>query len=384
MLSIDISRPVYIWGTGSAGENTYLLIKNRFVVQGFIDSDSQKWGKDFLNLKILKPDVLIEQKPDKPFVIIASIFYAQIEKELIKRGYGYFSDYVYYFDLEQSDHQNNFNTFSKFYHECGPEDSLSKLRSFSDDFWFWLNTIGYRVHPLVRELLSPLPADEIQIRLTGVAGDVSLLHAFNQYKIMKALLQKHDVYLDKLGKLLDFGCGYARLLRFFVKDTDPGKLYGTDINSEFVNWCRENTKFGHYYANDAFPPTVFEDKSFSFIFAFSVFTHLSENSHLIWMKEMNRLLEDGGFILFTIWNHPTKTIDYHRRYFADYNQLIRDYESGKFCYDNTAYGGSTTYAEALVPLSYIKEKWSRYFTFLDCVENHPHSPSQNHVLLRKK
>ena len=384
MLSIDRSRPMYIWGAGSAGEKTYLLFKTQFSVQGFIDSDSRKWGNDFLDLKILNPDVLNEKKQEKPFVIIASVFYAEIEKALIRRGYGHFHDYVFSFDLEQKDEQENFRVFSNIYRQYGLESSLSTLRSFDDDFWFWLNTIGYRTQPAVREILSPLPADEIQIRLTGVSGDISLQHAFNQYRIIKSLLDKHNVRFDKFGKILDFGCGYGRLLRFFVKDIDRGKLYGTDIDNTLVTWCKENNRFGHYCINGQYPPTEFTDKSFSFIFSFSVFTHLSENSHLVWMEEMNRLLDDHGIIIFTIWNHPQKTVEYHAPHFEDYNQLIRNYDSGKFCYSNVRYNGSTTYGEAHVPLSYIKEKWSKFFNFVDCAENHPHSPTQNHVMLRKK
>ena len=37
------------------------------------------------------------------------------------------------------------------------------------------------------------------------------------------------------GPLLDFGCGWGRVIRYFLKDVDPGHLMGTDHNAENID-----------------------------------------------------------------------------------------------------------------------------------------------------
>jgi len=34
--------------------------------------------------------------------------------------------------------------------------------------------------------------------------------------------------------VLDFGCGWGRIIRFFLKDIDPARLHGTDVFEEMV------------------------------------------------------------------------------------------------------------------------------------------------------
>ncbi|MCX7748471.1 MAG: class I SAM-dependent methyltransferase [Clostridia bacterium] len=381
------SRPIYIWGAGSCGITTFKDIEKKCNVQGFIDSNSEKWGSILENKQIFPPQILKDSaQKESPFVVIASTWVDEIERELHSFDFKKDKDYVLYTELGYCG-DNWLEQYSRFIEICNNSYaplSLQDFKEFDDEFWYWMNTKGYRENEVLQRLLSPLPEDKYQIRLTGVTGDVSLRHAFNQYVIMKGLLERNHIKIVDLKRILDFGCGYGRLLRFFAKDGVKSELIGTDIDRELIGFCRESNKFGSYFLNEAWPPLVFEDHSFDFVFAFSVFTHISEKSHLSWMEEINRVLKPGGALIFTIWAHPSKTRDYHDPHFEDYGKLIERYENGEFCYSNRLYNGSDTYGEALYQRSYIKEKWSKYFEILDYTESHPNSPSQNHILLRKK
>lgn len=382
MDSVVKGRSVYIWGAGSRGSEALRSLEGRMKVAGFVDSDALRWGSRHCEFPIVSPEVLKCWAQDfsiKPFVVIASAWSSEIVPSLESFGFRCASDYAIFdgsLDLRNAEGSLLMAELDSL--------TLENLPGFSDEEWFWMNTQGYREHAHLRELLSPLPDDQIQIRLTGVAGDQSLRHAFNQYQVIKELLQRSRLDLSGMKSILDFGCGYGRILRYFVKDSGHARLVGTDIDRELVRWSRTNNKFGEYHLNSAEPPTDFGDGEFSMIFAFSVYSHLSERSHMAWKEEMSRILEKGGILVFTVWAHPAVTIEYHRPHFPDYPKLVSDYEQGRFCYSNLLYGGSETYAEALVPRAYIQTSWSDRFELIDFTENHPKSPNQNYMMMRKK
>lgn len=109
--------------------------------------------------------------------------------------------------------------------------------------------------------------------------------------------------LDSLSSVLDFGCGSARLLRHVRSRTDA-TLHGSDYNSELVDWCTRNLPFASFSTNDAEPPLTYEDDRFDFIYARSVFTHLTEAMSRNWMRELHRVLEPGGLLYFTMHGEP--------------------------------------------------------------------------------
>ncbi|HAT59452.1 MAG TPA: class I SAM-dependent methyltransferase, partial [Opitutae bacterium] len=47
-------------------------------------------------------------------------------------------------------------------------------------------------------------------------------------------------------------------------------------------------------------PTRYRSSSFDFIYAFSVFTHLTHELQTLWMAEMRRLLKPDGLLLITV------------------------------------------------------------------------------------
>lgn len=387
MLEFGKGRPIYIWGAGSCGIETDNKLNGRAVAKGYIDSDIKKQGSSINGKTVFTPEILDSFDTNaKPFVIIASTWAQEIEKHLLSKDYAENKDYAFYYDLDffSESWVEQYNEFYEINNRLKDGLTLKDLQNFDDQFWFWMNTKGYREHKNLQNIISPLPSDEIQIRLTGVSGDVSLRHAFNQYMTIKELLGHQKLKISDLDSILDFGCGYGRILRFFTKDGVNTKLHGTDIDTGLVEWCRRNNKFGEYYINTPWPPTDFEEDKFSLIFAFSVFSHLSEKSHLCWLEEMHRILKPNGLLIFTIWAHPSKTRTYHEPHFPEYDKLIQDYENNKYCYSNLLYNGSDTYGEALIPLAYMKEKWIKDFEILEITDSHPNSPTQNYVVLRKK
>jgi glycosyltransferase involved in cell wall biosynthesis len=87
-------RDVYIWGTGSAGgQMASVMIRNHLEFVGFIDGDVKKNGKQLLEHSVSTPSTLPRKGAQRPFIIVCSIFFRQIEKRLIRRGYVRGKDY---------------------------------------------------------------------------------------------------------------------------------------------------------------------------------------------------------------------------------------------------------------------------------------------------
>jgi len=49
----------------------------------------------------------------------------------------------------------------------------------------------------------------------------------------------------------------------------------------------------------ALPPVEFPAGFFDIIYAYSVFSHLNEDTHLKWIEEFSRILKAGGLLLVT-------------------------------------------------------------------------------------
>ena len=58
--------------------------------------------------------------------------------------------------------------------------------------------------------------------------------------------------------------------------------------------CRNNQPVVPVRSVDVFPPASYTGASFDLIYAYSVFSHLSEEAHLRWFEEFARILKPGG------------------------------------------------------------------------------------------
>ena len=100
-------------------------------------------------------------------------------------------------------------------------------------------------------------------------------------------------------KILDWGCGPGRVVRHIPELLPSSGIYAADYNRKTIEWCAQNIAGVEFAKNNLEPPMPFNDSFFDFIYGLSVFTHLSLNSHYLWLKEIHRLLKPGGIFLFT-------------------------------------------------------------------------------------
>lgn len=114
-----------------------------------------------------------------------------------------------------------------------------------------------------------------------------------------SLLEAHDTDLGALNSILDFGCGCGRVIRH-LRHYETVNIHGTDCNQQAVVWCDENLNFAEFGTNALEPRTRYRAHAFDLVYAFSVFTHLTESLQSRWMQELRRILRPGGLLIITV------------------------------------------------------------------------------------
>ena len=116
----------------------------------------------------------------------------------------------------------------------------------------------------------------------------------------KGIYDEVKEFIDLNNKsILDWGCGPGRIIRYFPGIVPSAKLYASDYNKSYINWCQKNLKAITFKENFLSPPLLFENNSMDFCYAISIFTHLSTEKHYKWIDEIYRILSPGAVFYFT-------------------------------------------------------------------------------------
>jgi SAM-dependent methyltransferase len=106
-------------------------------------------------------------------------------------------------------------------------------------------------------------------------------------------------------RILDFGCGAGRTLRYFSSEAETSEFWGVDIDAAFIKELNDTLCPPMHAARcHVSPPLDFKDGHFDLAWAISVFTHLTDNS-FPWLLELHRVLKPGGLLIATYmgrWN----------------------------------------------------------------------------------
>jgi ubiquinone/menaquinone biosynthesis C-methylase UbiE len=110
----------------------------------------------------------------------------------------------------------------------------------------------------------------------------------------------------RLGdRILDFGCGIARMTRQLRRFAEAGEVWGVDIKAGPILWCKRHLSPPFRFATTTtIPHLPFRDGHFDLVFAGSVFTHIDDLADA-WLAELRRVLKKGGCAYLTIHDEST-------------------------------------------------------------------------------
>ena len=281
------------------------------------------------------------------------------------------------------------------------ETYYDKVCKFSDEQYFNMLLKSINL-PIVNGIKMPgFATEQIQRNFVGSSNEQTLREAYNFYTYVKETCKSLGRPITANSKILDFGCGWGRFIRFFLKDVKEENILGVDVDPEIINICQSSVGYGNFEVVNSQPPTNIETGSIDLIYAYSVFSHLSENTAINWVKEFSRILKNGGVLIAT--TERKAFLDYceslHGRedelpWYKTLSEQITNtdeskkaYDAGIFVYYGTGGGGvrdKNFYGEALIPKQFVKNEFSKYLKYITFNDDPSNFPQAIFVMQKEK
>jgi SAM-dependent methyltransferase len=182
------------------------------------------------------------------------------------------------------------------------EAALRALRRLGiDDFAYVLMTMPNAQFPRLSSLLPRMASEDLQQRWTGATG-IMLLRQTSAF--VRSLAHNYARFTGNTlegRSILDFGCGYGRIARWMYYFSDPASVIGVDPWPRAIEVCRQDG-LGPQFIQSEYLPTNLPvgNERFALIYAFSVFTHLSERATRVALKTLTEYLNENGLLAITI------------------------------------------------------------------------------------
>ncbi|MBB6187492.1 class I SAM-dependent methyltransferase [Rhodanobacter sp. MP7CTX1] len=261
----------------------------------------------------------------------------------------------------------------------------------------WFERILSSLHD--RNLGLPgFPSTYLQEVFVGRSNEKALEEAFTFYKIVK----NSSFPLTRNSRVLDFGVGWGRIIRFFTREVDPSGLYGVDVDGDILNEAKSIGVEGQLGLIGKSDRLEFPDNHFDVVYAFSVFSHISKDSASHWLGELMRVLKPGGTLVLTTTTDRFLNLclacslktegrnsyeENYARMFAEPVLARERYRQGEHVYaaasGNAAVLDADSYGWAAMPPAFVKREIghvARSIRFFD----EPEVLEQGFFIVRKK
>jgi len=184
----------------------------------------------------------------------------------------------------------------------------------------------------------------------------------------KWLISYFEKYVELESiKILEWGCGPARIIRHLPDLLDKScEIFGSDYNSNTINWCKKNIRDINFSKNNLQPPLEYQNNFFDIIYATSVFTHLSEEMHNAWFKELKRICKQNGIIFLTTHGDNCKS--------KLTGEELKLFEEGKLVVRGNVKEGHRTFA-AYQPPEFMRKLFSDF----ELLEHVTREPEGNYI-----
>lgn len=273
----------------------------------------------------------------------------------------------------------------------------------SDEDWLSVLVSSLRVPEISGARMPDFPSAQLQSEIHGHSGEVSLHEAHVFYREIKAYCAYAGRPVRPETAVLDFGCGWGRMARLFMKDVRPDTLYGVDSTSRFLMEARRCNPALNFLSCGLVPPLMMGPESFDLIISWSVFSHLDEFLAGHWIREFHRLLKPDGLAIITTQSRRFIAFCAEMRArrasgmklehgwyeacadsFTDEAGANTRYEAGQFLHAAgvRAPCPEAHYGEAIIPRNYVIKAWGHLFRLVEFLDNPVRLP-QVMIVLQK-
>ncbi len=229
----------------------------------------------------------------------------------------------------------------------------------------WLTLQEQDEFPNIKNYLPTMPPEEIQVYWAGGSGDRLLKQslAFVESVVQYARSEFNLVDLSDL-RLLDFGCGWGRLLRLFYKYIPTTNLYAVDAWESSLQHCKDCNIRANIAKVDEICVGIPFGVEFDLIISLSVFTHLSKRSADAALNALRESIDEDGLLIITV--RPKEYIRYYLSLHDSSespDDLESKYEEDGFVFTphkREPFDGDITYGDTFISIDYIRKNWREW------------------------
>jgi SAM-dependent methyltransferase len=213
-------------------------------------------------------------------------------------------------------------------------------------------------YPAVRAMIPGMPSADKQKRWVGDHGPTLMTRSCNLVRLFEIISWRVRRRSLGEGAILDYGCGWGRLLRLLYHKTHSDNVFGIDPMRESLEACKESGLTKNIAICDAIPEQLpFPGVTFDFMFAFSVFTHLPESVARAVLAAARRRVSSDGVFVVTVRSREFWEMRRSAWGDAKVDHLISTHETAGYAFMPLATGGLP--AEYYGDATYQKERFRR-------------------------
>ena len=229
-----------------------------------------------------------------------------------------------------------------------------------DDFGIFLLNLPNPEYPRLSALLPRMAAPAVQTAWTGTSGFALLQQTATFVRLLDHNFQALTGQPLHQVPVLDFGCGWGRIIRLLYYFADPSLIYGCDPWDESIKICEADDVLGQLAISDYLPSRLpFDRREFDLIYAFSVFTHLSTRAAAAALNVLSEALSDRGVLAITIrpveyWRHKASLSD-QQRTVLEAEHAARGFAF--FPHNHAPVDGDITFGDSSMSLEYLEKNF---------------------------
>lgn len=214
--------------------------------------------------------------------------------------------------------------------------------------------------PNIKAFFPTMASEDVQKSWTGAHGEVLLSQSLI---FVKTMISGYAAITGKKienAKILDYGCGWGRLIRPLYKFIPFDHIYAVDPYVESIKQCERHGIKGNLALSDWVPTSLPFERQFDLIFAFSVFTHLSEKTSRTVLKTLRKYITKDGLLIITI--RPKEYWYVHNQGVLA-SQMIKMHDENGLAFaphHRAPIDGDITYGDTSMSLAYFEGHFTQW------------------------
>lgn len=228
-------------------------------------------------------------------------------------------------------------------------------------------------YPHLKAYFPSMASEEVQKNWTGSHGQTLLNQSAAFMKTMACGYSSITGKSIEHAMVLDFGCGWGRLIRLLYKFVPINNIYGVDPWDESINICKQDGVKGNLAISKYVPHSLPFEHRFDLVYAFSVFTHLSEKTARIVLMTLRKYVSEDGLLIITI--RPKEYWHIHDNG-AISTEMLKLHDEKGFAFkphNRVPIDGDVTYGDTSMSIAYFEDNFPEWkIAAIECNDIDPY------------